>query len=81
MNAVNTLASLCRGDKSKAGLIQERIMDCGAADFLVEFLGAKDDALQTATADAIAAICENNENIQVFNIGDVEGEEPPKGGL
>ena len=41
-------------------------MECGAAAFLVEFLRAKDDALQTATADAIAAVCDKNETIQVI---------------
>jgi len=65
VNAVCTLAALCRGDKSGAGDIQGRIMECGAADFIVEFLSARDDALQTATADAIAAICDKNDIIQV----------------
>ena len=68
VNAVTTLAALCRGDRSGAGNIQDRIMNCGAAASLVRFLEAKDDALQTATADAIAAICEKNEPIQVRSL-------------
>ena len=66
VNAVSTLAALCRGDRLGVGDIQGRIMECGAAAFLVEFLRAKDDALQTATADAIAAVCDKNETIQVI---------------
>lgn len=59
------MAALCRGDRSGVGEIQSRIMNCGAAGFFVEFLRAKDDALQTVTADAVAAICQKNEDIQV----------------
>ncbi|XP_076804919.1 ankyrin and armadillo repeat-containing protein-like isoform X2 [Clavelina lepadiformis] len=71
VNAVTTLASLCRGDRSGVGRIQKRIMEYGAASYLVDFLHVRDDGLQTSTADAIAAICDGNEENQdeFVNIG------------
>ena len=66
VNAVTTLASLCRGDRSGVGRIQKPIMEYGAASYLVVFLHVRDDGLQTSTADAIAAICDGNEENQVL---------------
>uniref|UniRef100_H2ZMU6 Ankyrin and armadillo repeat-containing protein n=1 Tax=Ciona savignyi TaxID=51511 RepID=H2ZMU6_CIOSA len=60
VNAINTLAALCRGDCTGGGDIQHLIMECGAVYSLVDFLSVRDDALQTATSDAIAAICYRN---------------------
>jgi len=65
VNAINTLAALCRGDRSGVGDIQRRVMECSAAGFLVDFLSVRDDALQTSTADAIAAMCDGNRDSQV----------------